>query len=90
MTGRQRRRSGPGAVPLTEKRALYIRLTNHVSSSSTAVCDDLWGSMPMVITPCLLKPSGRWRTAAGNLSSGERLTPLLSHAGGDRWPAGTL
>ena len=29
-------------------------------------------------------------TAAGNLSSGERLTPLSSHTDGGRWPAGTL
>ena len=61
-----------------------------LGSSATAVCDDLWGSMPMVITWCLLEWRGRWSTAAGNLSSGERLTPLSSHADGGRWPAGTL
>ncbi len=31
-----------------------------------------------------------WITAAGNLNSGERHTPLSSHADGGRWPAGTL
>jgi hypothetical protein len=46
--------------------------------------------MPIVITWYLLKLLGRWSTAAGNLSSGERLTPLSSHADGGRWPAGTL
>jgi hypothetical protein len=34
-----------------------------------AVCDNLWGSMPIVITWCLLKLPGRWSAAAGNLSS---------------------
>jgi hypothetical protein len=46
--------------------------------------------MPIVITGCLLGDLGRWSTAAGNLGSGERLTPLSSHADGGRWPAGTL
>jgi IS30 family transposase len=36
MTGRQRRRSGPGAVALTEKRALYIRLMNQGESNAAA------------------------------------------------------
>jgi hypothetical protein len=54
------------------------------------VCDDLWGSMPIVITWCLLELPGRWSTAAGNLSSRDGLTPLSSHAGGGRWPPGML
>jgi hypothetical protein len=41
--------------------------TRPASSSATAVCDALWGSMPMVITWCLLGLLGRWSTAAGNL-----------------------
>ena len=62
--------------------------TRPVGSSATAVCDDLWGSMPIVITWYLLELPGRWSTAAGNLSSRERHTPLSSHAGGGRWPPG--
>jgi hypothetical protein len=64
--------------------------TRPASSSATAVCDDLWGSMPIVITWCLLELPGQWSTAAGNLSSRDGLTPLSSHAGGGRWPPGTL
>jgi hypothetical protein len=64
--------------------------TRPASSSATAVCDDLWGSIPIVITGSLLPMTGTWITAAGNLNSGERLTPLSSHADGGRWPAGTL
>lgn len=62
--------------------------TRPVGSSATAVCHALWGSMPIVVTWCLLELPGRWSTAAGNLSSREHLTPLSSHAGGGRWPSG--
>ena len=40
-----------------------------VSSSATAVCELLWGSMPMVITGAPQRPTTRTDTAAGNLSS---------------------
>src|SRR5450756_2021536 len=39
-----------------------------------------------LVTP---RAAGRWSAAAGNLNSGERLTPLSSHAGGGRWSAGS-
>ena len=69
----------PGQGGLVRRHSKFIE---HLSALIQR--EHLWGSTPIVITCASFLKAPTVGTAAGNLSSSKRFTPLSSHANGGR------